>query len=379
MRPSPHPRIWVVLLLLPLLRPTPTSAQARERILYPLSPFVGCGAPIASLIADKHGNLYGTGLTGGGAPGAGCAFELSPSRVGWEETVLHSFSGADGSGPDGALVFDGAGNLYGTAEGGGAYDDGVAFELSPSVNGTWTETVLYNFGSHDGDGAGPEGNLIFDGRGNLYGTTRGGGAYDNVGTVFELSPSDGGWTEKVLYSFSGGINGPGPIIPLGCVVMDRAGHLYGAAADGGEYGGGAVFELDPYQGGYRERTINNLYDGTSIGFAAGFCCSRFVVRFVQDKHVPRFSLQQFLGTVLAAHQLARCDQEGLFMPLGRLHITFMISVQRRRWIPAQLLSVIHRPVQVELLAQLDLPLFQNSLRCQDQNSLRSPRHPRLAQ
>jgi hypothetical protein len=118
MRPSKT----VCLSLLPLFLlsvPTPTFAQAHGHVLYPLSPYAGCGDPITPLIADKHGNLYGTGLTGGGAPDAGCLFELSPSQQGWEQTVLHSFSGADGSAPYGAVVFDAAGNLYGTTVAGG--------------------------------------------------------------------------------------------------------------------------------------------------------------------------------------------------------------------------------------------------------------------
>ncbi|MGC1373002.1 MAG: choice-of-anchor tandem repeat GloVer-containing protein [Candidatus Sulfotelmatobacter sp.] len=236
-----------------------THAQSPERVLYAFEGSTDCNNAIAPLISDGAGNLFGA-TANGGASKLGCVFELSPSGEGWRETVLHSFSGPDGSFPRGALVFDRNGNLYGTALAGGAYGGGVAFELSPSEDRTWAEAVLYNFGNGPEDGRGPECNLIFDREGNLYGTTSGGGAYNNAGTVFELSPSTSGWTETVLYSFQGGINGPGAVIPTGGVAMDREGRLYGAAYSGGEYGEGAVFELaPPSAAGYTEKIIHSFY------------------------------------------------------------------------------------------------------------------------
>jgi uncharacterized repeat protein (TIGR03803 family) len=204
MRPSSTTFVCLLLLLL-FSTPTFTLAQARGRVLYPLPAYPGCAQPLTTLVADADGNLYGTGSNGGDAHG-GCVFELSPAGAQWAETVVLEFNGADGSDPRGGLVFDGVGNLYGTAGRGGTYDAGVAFELSPSGDGAWTETVLYNFGSRD-DAAGPECNLIFDSQGNLYGTA--GGGPNSEGTVFRLSPSGTGWTETILYSFSSGINGPG--------------------------------------------------------------------------------------------------------------------------------------------------------------------------
>jgi uncharacterized repeat protein (TIGR03803 family) len=206
MRPSKFARLFLPLLLLSLAAPASMSAQARGRVLYPLPAYPACGQPLTPLIADADGNLYGTGLNSGDAH-AGCIFELSPSGAGWRETVLHSSSGPDGSGPDGALVFDSAGNLYGTAGQGGAYDEGVVFELSPEGNGAWTESILYSFGGWDGDGWGPGVKLIFDSQGNIYGTA--GGGPRGAGTIFKLNPSDDGWIETILYSFSSGINGPG--------------------------------------------------------------------------------------------------------------------------------------------------------------------------
>jgi uncharacterized repeat protein (TIGR03803 family) len=114
---------------------------------------------------------------------------------------LHSFSNADGAGPFAGLIFDSAGDLYGTTFAGGTYGYGTVFELTPTVGGNWTETVLHNFG-HGKDGGWLYGPVIFDKSGNLYGTTYAGGAH-RYGTVFELTPTaGGGWTEKVLHNFN---------------------------------------------------------------------------------------------------------------------------------------------------------------------------------
>jgi uncharacterized repeat protein (TIGR03803 family) len=122
--------------------------------------------------------------------------------------TLHRFTGKDGSSPLGSLVFDAAGNLYGTTMGGGAHDNGVVFQLTPGTNDTWTEKVLHSFNGKDGGG--PLAGLIFDSAGNLYGTTFYGGVdgiadcYGGCGVVFELTPNaDGGWKEKVIHRFTG--------------------------------------------------------------------------------------------------------------------------------------------------------------------------------
>ncbi len=147
------------------------------------------------------------------------------------ETVLYNFSanGTDGFLPWASLIFDRAGNLYGTTTWGGTYGYGTVFELTPNGSGGWTETVLYNF-TFGTDGAIPYAGVIFDSAGNLYGTTFDGGTYGN-GTVFELTPNgSGGWTETVLHSFSSGIDGANPYAGL---ILDRAGNLYGTTLDGG--------------------------------------------------------------------------------------------------------------------------------------------------
>ena len=164
-----------------------------------------------------------------------------------QETVLHSFNNTDGAYPVAGLIFDAVGNLYGTTDGGGnfggncgTYGCGTVFELSPNGSGGWTEKVLYSFSNNGTDGANPIAGLVRDAAGNLYGTTDGGGGPYNSGTVFELTPqAGGGWTEKVLHSFSF-FHGRSPEAGL---ILDAAGNLYGTTSYGGAYGGGTVFEF----------------------------------------------------------------------------------------------------------------------------------------
>jgi uncharacterized repeat protein (TIGR03803 family) len=236
-------------------------AEPSEHVLYAFSsPPPGCSSPSAPLIADAVGNLYGTTYDLG-AYKDGCVFELSPSDNGWQYTLLSSFSGPDGAYPASGLVFDKLGNLYGATGGGGTYGGGAAFELSPLAGGGWGETVLYSFGNGD-DGYDPRSKLIFDNAGNLYGTTEFGGA-GRTGTVFKLSPSQAGWTETILYAFPDSVSGPNGSNPVGGVVMDREGKLYGNTNVGGALGDGAVYELSPSDGGYDEKVIYsfNVYDG----------------------------------------------------------------------------------------------------------------------
>jgi len=195
--------------------------------------------PESGVIMDAAGNLYGTTLQGGTyCQACGIVYELSPSQGGnWSETVLHNFNENDGWEPWASLILDAAGNLYGTTGGGGAYSEGIAFEVSPH-DGGWTETVLHSFGNGN-DGSFLQAPLILDPTGNLFGTTQGGGT-NHSGIVFELSPRQGGWIETVLYDFG---NGGG--FPLGGVVMDRAGDLYGTTESGGLYHEGTAYELTP--------------------------------------------------------------------------------------------------------------------------------------
>jgi uncharacterized repeat protein (TIGR03803 family) len=233
------------------------EASGKETILHNFSgPPDGGGdgaSPSAGLIRDASGNLYGV-TAAGGDYGAGTVFELNPNG---KETLLYSFTGgSDGDGPDSVLLADSDGNFYGTTKGGGSSqvcDDGcgTVFELSPQ-NGSWTETVLYSFCSLSACADGEEplvGPLVRDSEGNLYGTTIFGGAYRNCngdacGVVFKLDPSG---KETVLHSFTGGADGAFPYAGL---TRDSSGNLYGTAWQGGakcftSYTCGVVFKVTP--------------------------------------------------------------------------------------------------------------------------------------
>jgi uncharacterized repeat protein (TIGR03803 family) len=252
-------------------------AASKEKVLYRFSGNDGYN-PDAGLIFDASGNLYGTTYNGG-ANNYGVVFQLTRTADGkWTEKVLYNFcsdnSCADGGHPAGALTLDVAGNFYGTAifGGSGGCWCGVVFRLSPGASGTWVYNVLHSFTGKDGWE--PDGDLIFDTAGNLYGTTAYGGAFygsgsNGWGTVFELMPGAGGqWTEQVLHSFNN--DGKDGTFPYG-VVFDAQGRLYGTTVGGGDTGPacggegcGTVFELRPgAHGGWTERVVHNFRTGCS--------------------------------------------------------------------------------------------------------------------
>jgi uncharacterized repeat protein (TIGR03803 family) len=172
------------------------------------------------------------------------AMLVSTLAVAQTETVLYTFSGgSDGGNPYAGPILDNKGNLYGTTVYGGAYNWGAVFKLSPDTNGQWMETVLHSFNSDGQDGIRPYSSLVMDPSGNLYGTTNIGGAY-NYGTVFRLHPNaDGSWTETVLHSFNAdGTDGNEPYANL---IFDKLGNLYGTTYYGGSQGEGTVFQLSP--------------------------------------------------------------------------------------------------------------------------------------
>lgn len=244
----------------------PAAGKTRwsEKVLYSFCQLADCadGAyPVAGLIEDASGNLYGT-TEYGGTRTVGAVFELTPPPAGetaWTETVLYSFCTlvgcSDGEYPEARLIRDPSGNLYGTTYYGGADDEGVVFELTPPATGqtAWTETVLYSFCAQADctDGERPEARLSRDPSGTLYGTTSEGGAYD-AGTVFALTPPSGGatlWTETVLHSFCarGGKDCTDGSYPDAGLNLDAQGNLFGTTNEGGAFGGGdsggTVFEL----------------------------------------------------------------------------------------------------------------------------------------
>lgn len=233
-------------------------------LLNPLYKFTGGsdGAGSRSRVTfGRDGRLYGATIGGGvgcGGTGCGTVFALQPLPTAcktalcyWSKTPLYTFTGGtDGALPYADLTFDQAGNIYGGAYRGGN-GVGVIYELSRSQD--WAESVLYAFtGGNDGNS--PLGGVIFDGVGNLYGTTVFGGPSQD-GVVFQLTHSGSGWTENTLYSFQGGLDGS---LPVAGVILDTPGNLYGASQQGGSGGGGVVFELP-----------NNVWNFTGLNSLSG--------------------------------------------------------------------------------------------------------------
>jgi len=226
-----------------------------EKKLYEFAGAPDGADPYAGLTSDGHGNFYGTAFNGGNTNSncwqgsCGTVFMLSPQTSGgFTEKLLHTFcSGScrDGGNPKAGVIFDKRGNLYGTTIR-NAGSKGTIFQLSPNSDGTWTETVIHTF--HDSHGDDPDGGLLFDQKGNLYGATDVGGIVESdcpagCGTVYKLSPkSAGAWTESVLHYFGRAGDGNHPRRNL---IMDKAGNLYGVTPTGGQYGQGTVFKITP--------------------------------------------------------------------------------------------------------------------------------------
>ncbi len=217
-----------------------------ETVLHRFTGVDDGGDPTAGVTLDTAGNLYGTTQSGGEYK-VGFVFKLTHTSNGWVETILHQFkAGSDGAYPDGALVLDAQGNVYGTTFGGGSpcggFGCGTVFKLTPTGVGEWPITLLYSFSGND-DGGNPEAGMIFDRAGNLYGTTSFGGNFtcgSGCGTVFKLTPAGNGqWSESVLYDFPDAANGRFPDSP---VVFGPAGDLYGTTNSGGS-GFGVVYAV----------------------------------------------------------------------------------------------------------------------------------------
>lgn len=228
-------------------------------------------APSSGVVPDTKGNLYGM-TSVGGTLGYGTVYELSPQKNGmWTETILHNFPPPqpmqDGSEPSGGVAIDSLGNVYGTTTFGGTNNSGTIFELTPTENG-WAESVLYNFCSLEGcdDGYSPVSAPILDPAGNLYGGTSSG---FGQGIVYELTPSASGWEESILYTFCSQPKCSDGELP-GQVVRDREGNLYGPTEQGGSefgycpLGCGVVFVLNPPKlgGGWTETVLHAFQGGT---------------------------------------------------------------------------------------------------------------------
>jgi uncharacterized repeat protein (TIGR03803 family) len=225
------------------------SRSGAEMVMHSFGSGTDGSSPEGSLIIDSAGNLYGTTFAGGTA-GAGTVFKISSNG---KESILYSFAGGDdGANPVAGLTINTSGNLYGTTSSGGAYNSGTVFEVSS----TGQHTVLYCFGSIANDGTDPVAGVTLDPKGNLYGTASAGGSY-GYGTVFELKYSASGFTENILHTFEMQNDGGTPYAGL---IFDRSGNLYGAATQGGDGsgGGGTVFELTRSAGNWTFNVLDGL-------------------------------------------------------------------------------------------------------------------------
>jgi len=275
-----------ILFALTMVLTQPAQAQTFT-VIHTFTGPDGAG-PVAGVTLDAAGNLYGTTADGG------TVFELKRWHGNWVLNNIFKFNGNNGAWPQSRVVFGPDGALYGTTYEGGSGNAGVVYSLRPPKTNCktalcpWTETILYQF-SGGSDGAHPGyGNVTFDHARNLYGTTTGGGAFGQ-GIVFRLTPSNGGWTESVLYSFSGGRYGSEP---MSGVILDEAGNLYGTTPYGGGgcgIGCGTVYQLTPGGSGWNYSTLfwfggsygehpygslifdqsGNLYGTTSSGGSGG--------------------------------------------------------------------------------------------------------------
>ena len=244
------------------------------KVIHKFEPVPDGNDPAGGMALDSAGRLYGVTASGGTGTGHDCTifpnvdvgcgtiFELDPTGEGkWKETILHNFTedGVDGSDPNAGPILDSHGNLFGTTYEGGLYIGGTVWELSPGASG-WTYKILYNFGA-PGDASGPFlSRLALDADGNIYGTTYVGGAKDK-GTVFKLTPAaDGTWTETILHSFGFGTDAE---FPYAGVTLDAAGNIYGTAHLGGGGGGqGIVYQLVPALDGTWTENILHVFAGS---------------------------------------------------------------------------------------------------------------------
>jgi hypothetical protein len=232
------------------LQPQPAAHwKGKTLYVFNVDKSLNPNSPYAPVLIGADGTLYGTTKSGGvecskgGAQGCGTAFALTPARRG-KLAVIHDFyeTDADGYFPTTGLIADAGGNLYGAVQSGGQQMGGVIYELKRSQGGAWTEALLRTFVPGSTEGYGPSG-LVFDKSGNLYGTQSGGGRYGG-GVAFVMRPMPGGtWSYSVIYNFGKNQDASGPV--AGSLVFDGAGNLYGATGFGGEDNVGAVYELTP--------------------------------------------------------------------------------------------------------------------------------------
>ncbi len=281
---------------------TPSGNTYSEKIMHSFKGGPEGDDPVCALIADSTGNLYGTTH---GAPynNGGSVFRLTPAGSSYGEKTLHSFLQGDGAAPYAAVIGDSTGALFGTTYGGGEFERGSVYRLIPNGNGL-REDFLYRFQPAP-DGANPVGGLIADGSGALYGTTQGGGSAA-FGAVFKLTPSGKGYNESVLYSFQGTADGAHPSSTL---LADLSGALYGTASTGGSGAAGTVFKLTPLGSSY---SFSILYTFTG---AAG------------DGRVPRAGLLgDSVGDLFGTTEFGGANSKGTVFELTPSGNTYTESI-----------------------------------------------------
>lgn len=290
-----------------LLTSTPSAwAAPKYKILHAFGNGQDGAGAYGSLLLDKKGNLYGT-TSGGGLYSYGTVFELTPGSGGqWDESILYNFenNGSDGCTSVSGLAFDTNGDLYGASERCGEFGYGAVFELTPG-SGSWSESVLFSFNLHDG--CCPQGGAVVVNGGNVYGAG---------GVAFELSRGSSGWTETILHDFNR--DRRDGYLPLGGVIRDASGNLYGTTEVGGNRCGssscGTVFELSPLAGGDWKETVLfrfNSHDGAWPSDALfmdgsgalygttinGGCCGGVVFKLAprSDGHWKESTVYEFKG------------------------------------------------------------------------------------
>ena len=262
-----------------------TAWASTEKVLWNFKGGTDGSEPWSNyFISDAKGNLYAA-TAAGGTYSAGTVFMLSPAG---RETVLYEFKGSkgDGNGPHGRLAFDAKGNIYGTTQGGGTNGTGTVFRLSPKSGGGWTEKVIYNFSATGADGTAPSAGMTIAADGTMYSTTPDGGAFE-AGTVFSLKKTSKGWKQTVIQNLNGSSNGGFPYEGL---MMDTAGNLYGAAPTGGASGQGVIYRLSLTKKGWVE-TVLHSFTGQN-GDGAGL----YWIDLISDKSGNIYGATSFGGT-----------------------------------------------------------------------------------
>jgi uncharacterized repeat protein (TIGR03803 family) len=240
--------------------PVKGSTTWTKTVLYSFQPWGSTGhTPSSELTIDSSGNLYGVTWAGGdGRCHCGVLYELihpATSGAPWTHLVLHAFTNTNNDGrlPNAPVVLS-SNTIYGVTQQGGLYDSGIVYRLIPGKNGG-TYSVIYSLGANN-DASGPNGPLLLDSAGSLYGVTSLGGAF-NAGAVYKLAQNGGSWTESILFSFGGG-SGSSGITPVGNLLFDSPGNLYGVTEFGGASQLGVAYELSPATGSWTQNVLFNF-------------------------------------------------------------------------------------------------------------------------